>query len=68
MATATESTDLGPICDFRYGFGAFTDLTDAASVRAVGLLLKNPANGQVVLVARHIDGIDFTDFTTTAAQ
>ncbi|HEX4029786.1 MAG TPA: hypothetical protein VHX20_05440 [Terracidiphilus sp.] len=27
-----------------------------ASLRVVGLLLKNPATGQVVLLARHLDG------------
>jgi hypothetical protein len=57
---------LGPHCDFRYGFGAFADLTDGQKVRVVGLLLKNPTNGQLVLLARHIDGIDFTDFATFA--
>jgi len=62
----TITVYLGPICDFRFGLGAFTDLTDNAQVRVVGLLLKNPSNGQVVLVARHIDGTNFTDFTTTA--
>jgi hypothetical protein len=59
---------LGGNCDFRYGFGAFGDLTDGASVRVVGLLLKNPANGQLVLWARHVDGLNFTDFTSTAWQ
>jgi hypothetical protein len=50
-------------CDFRYGLGAFGDLTDGAKIRVVGLLLKNPTNGNVVLLARHIDGLDMTDFT-----
>jgi hypothetical protein len=63
----TVTVYLGPICDFRYGLDTFTDLTDGASIRVVGLLLNDPANGQVVLVARHIDGTDFTDFTATAA-
>ncbi|MFZ2021816.1 MAG: DUF4382 domain-containing protein [Terracidiphilus sp.] len=57
---------LGPQCDFRYGFGAFNDLTDSTKVRVVGLLLKNPTNGQLVLLARHVDGVDFTDFATFA--
>ncbi len=59
---------LGPQCDFRYGFGAFTDLADGASVRVVGLLLKDPTNGQLVLLGRHIDGINLTDMTATAWQ
>jgi hypothetical protein len=64
----TVTVYLGPGTDFRYGFGAFTDLTDGASLRVVGLLLKNPTNGQVVLLARHIDGLDLTDFSTAAFE
>ena len=37
-------------------------------VRVVGLLLKNSTNGQLVLLARHIDGFRFTDMTTAAWQ
>jgi hypothetical protein len=59
---------LGPACDFRYGLGSFADLSSATSIRVVGLLLKNSTNGQLVLLARHIDGVDFTDFTTAAWQ
>ena len=57
---------LGTGCDFRYGYGAFTDLADSASIRVVGILLK--FNGQTVLVARHIDGLSFTDMAVTAWQ
>ncbi len=57
---------LGSGCDFRYGYGAFTDLADSASIRVVGILLK--FNGQTVLVARHIDGLSFTDMAVTAWQ
>jgi len=57
---------LGGGCDFRFGFGKFDDVTDNASIRVVGLLLK--LNGQEVLVARHIDGLQTTDMTTTAWQ
>ncbi len=59
---------LGPGCDFRYGMGAFTDITDGANIRVVGLLLKNPTTGQIVLLARHIDGLNLTDLTTVAFQ
>jgi hypothetical protein len=62
----TITVYLGGNCDFRYGLGAFSDLTDGESIRVVGLLLKNPANGQVVLWARHVDGSNFTDFSTFA--
>lgn len=57
---------LGTGCDFRYGFGAFNDIADNAQIRVVGILLK--FNGQTVLVARHIDGTNFTDMTATAWQ
>jgi hypothetical protein len=57
---------LGADCDFRYGFGAFNDIADNASIRVVGLLLN--FNGQTVLVARHIDGNNHTNMTTAAWQ
>jgi hypothetical protein len=57
---------LGPNCDFRYGLGAFSDLTNGTSIRVVGVLLKNQSNGQLVLLARHVDGFTFTDFSTFA--
>jgi len=62
---------LGPACDFRYGLGemGFAGLTAGTNIRVVGVLLKNPTNpSDVVLVARHIDGLTFTDFTTAAWQ
>jgi hypothetical protein len=60
----TITVYLGDATDFRYGLGAWSDLTDGANIRVVGLLLKNPTTGQVVLLARHIDGLNLTDFTT----
>ena len=60
----TVTVYLGAHSDFRYGLGKFGDLTDGATVRVVGLLLKNPTSGQVVLLARHVDGPNFTDFST----
>ncbi|HTW62915.1 MAG TPA: DUF4382 domain-containing protein [Terracidiphilus sp.] len=62
----TITVYLGDHTDFRYGLGSWSDLTDGANIRVVGLLLKNPTNGQVVLLARHIDGTEMTDFTTAA--
>ncbi len=64
----TVTVYLGPACDFRYGFGGFSDVADGTNVRVVGLLLKNSTNGNLVLLARHIDGLNFTDFTTAAWQ
>ena len=59
LIPSTVTVYLGPACDFRYGLGAFSDLTDGANIRVVGLLLKNSTNGQLVLLARHIDGFAF---------
>lgn len=59
---------LGAKSDFRYGMGKFGDLADGASIRVVGLLLKNPTTGQLVLLARHVDGFNFTDFAVAAYQ
>jgi hypothetical protein len=64
----TVTVYLGGHSDFRYGFGAFSDLADGAKVRVVGLLLKNPTTGQVVLLGRHVDGFNFADTTTAAWQ
>ncbi|HXW91990.1 MAG TPA: DUF4382 domain-containing protein [Terriglobales bacterium] len=58
----TVTVYMGRKTDFRYGFGAFNDLTDGANVRVVGLLMKSPMAGQAVLLARHVDGLNFTDF------
>jgi hypothetical protein len=64
----TVTVYLGGRSDFRYGFGAFNDLADGAKIRVVGLLLKNPTTGQVVLLGRHVDGFNFADMTTAAWQ
>lgn len=55
---------LGADSDFRYGLGKFGDLTDSTHIRVVGLLLKNPSTGQLVLLARHVDGTNHTDFAS----
>jgi hypothetical protein len=64
----TVTVYLGTATDFRYGLGSWGDLTNGANIRVVGLLLKNPTNGQVVLLARHVDGLQMTDFTTAAFE
>ncbi len=68
LITSNVVVYLGPQCDFRYGLSSFSDLSSATSVRVVGLLLKNSTNGQLVLLARHIDGVNYTDMTTAAWQ
>jgi hypothetical protein len=68
VVPSTVTVYLGPMCDFRYGFGGFGDLSNGASVRVVGLLLKNSTNGNLVLLARHVDGLSLTDMTTAAWQ
>jgi hypothetical protein len=64
----TVTVYLGPACDFRYGLTAFSDLSTSVNVRVVGLLLKDPISGNVVLLARHVDGTNLTDMTTAAWQ
>jgi len=48
---------VGDHCSYRFGFGQFTDITAGANVRVVGLLLKNPTNGQLVLLAHYVDSM-----------
>ena len=64
----TITVYLGTATDFRYGLGSWGDLTNGTNIRVVGLLLKNPTTGQVVLLARHVDGLQMTDFTTAAFE
>jgi hypothetical protein len=64
----TITVYLGGNSDFRYGLGAFSDINDNLNLRVVGLLLKNPTTGQVVLLARHVDGLDLTDTATAAFE
>lgn len=46
---------LGPV-GFRYGLSGMSQLsTTTGQIRVVGLLLKNPTNGQSVLLAHYID-------------
>lgn len=43
---------------FRLGFSTLSDVNASDNVRVVGLLLKNPANGQLVLLAHYVDLMD----------
>jgi hypothetical protein len=65
---STITVYLGPAADFRYGLDSIEGLSGGVKVRVVGLLLKNPASGQLVLLARHVDGLVHTDTTVTAWQ
>ncbi len=41
--------------EFRNGWSGMSDITDGASVRVVGLLLKDPTSGQAVLIGHYVD-------------
>ncbi len=43
--------------EFRKGWTGIGNLTDGASVRVVGLLLKDPTSGQTTLVGRYVDNM-----------
>jgi hypothetical protein len=45
-------------CEFRDGFSQLSDVAAATNVRVVGLLLKNPVNGNTVLVGHYVDDLD----------
>lgn len=68
LIPSTITVYLGPSCDFRFGFSSFGDLSNGVAIRVVGLLLKNSTNGNLVLLARHLDGVDLTNMTTAAWQ
>ena len=45
-------------CEFRDGFTQLSDVSVATNVRVVGLLLKNPTNGNTVLVGHYVDDLN----------
>ena len=45
-------------CQFRDGLSQLSDVSSATNVRVVGLLLKNPTNGNTVLVGHYVDDLD----------
>lgn len=45
-------------CEFRDGFSQLSDVSAATNVRVVGLLLKDPLNGNTVLVGHYVDDLD----------
>jgi hypothetical protein len=45
-------------CQFRNGLTQLSDVSTATNVRVVGLLLKNPVNGNTVLVGHYVDELN----------
>jgi Domain of unknown function (DUF4382) len=45
-------------CKFRDGLTQLSDVSAATNVRVVGLLLKNPTNGNTVLVGHYVDDLN----------
>ena len=45
-------------CEFRDGLAGLADVSTATNVRVVGLPLKNPVNGNTVLVGHYVDDLD----------
>jgi hypothetical protein len=43
---------------FRFGFTGIRTIRGGDQVRVVGLLLKNPANGNTILLGRYVDALD----------
>jgi len=43
---------------FRYGYTGIRELRGGDLVRVVGLLIKNPANGETILIGRYVDALD----------
>ena len=48
----------GSATSFRDGFSGLSDVTSAANIRVVGLLIKDPTSGDSILLARYIDDMD----------
>jgi hypothetical protein len=45
-------------CEFRDGFSGLSSITDNATVRIVGLLLKDPTSGNPILVGHYVDDLN----------
>jgi hypothetical protein len=54
----TVTVYLADNCAFRDGWTGFSNITDGANVRVVGLLLKDPTSGNTVLVGHYVDDLD----------
>jgi hypothetical protein len=58
LVPAPVSVQVTPRTEFRGGLVGLHELEVTDSLRVVGLLLKNPATGKTVLLARYIDLLD----------
>jgi hypothetical protein len=43
---------------YRDGFSGLNDVSAGMNIRVVGLLLEDPASGETILLARHVDDMD----------
>lgn len=58
LVPQTVTVYLADNCLFRDGWTGFSNITDGANVRVVGLLLKDPTSGKTVLVGHYVDDMD----------
>lgn len=58
LVPQTVTVYIADNCEFRDGFAQLSDVSSATNVRVVGLLLKNPVNGNTVLVGHYVDDLD----------
>ena len=58
LVPQTVTVYIADNCEFRDGFTQLSDVSSATNVRVVGLLLKNPVNGNTVLVGHYVDDLD----------
>jgi hypothetical protein len=58
LVPQTVTVYLADNCQFRDGWTGFSDVTDGANVRVVGLLLKDPTSGDTILVGHYVDALD----------
>jgi hypothetical protein len=64
------NVQVGSGTDFRFGCGGLSTLANSPNntIRVVGLLVKDPATGAPVLLARHVDWFDFTNFGVVSSN
>lgn len=58
LVPQTVTVYIADNCEFRDGFAHLGDVSSATNVRVVGLLLKNPTNGNTVLIGHYVDDLD----------
>ncbi|MGC2162051.1 MAG: DUF4382 domain-containing protein [Silvibacterium sp.] len=55
LVPGTVTVYTSPLTNFRDGLTAVGDITSSDSIRVVGLLLRDPTSGQLVLLAHYVD-------------